>query len=137
MKLKKVVIVGTMAVVITITPSLSGYPASIAFAAQASKASSLSTATLSPQSELNDVLGVSSDKEIYDSLLEGRSLADIAEAHGQDADSVIALQVKEMQEQLRQRLEQGSLTQEAYEQQLRELPELISGSVHSKYRILT
>ena len=83
------------------------------------------------------MLGVSSDKEIYDSLLEGRSLADIAEAHGQDADSVIALQVKEMQEQLRQRLEQGSLTQEAYEQQLRELPELISGSVHSKYRILT
>lgn len=137
MKLKKVVIVGTMAVVITITPSLSGYLASIAFAAQASKASSLSTATLSPQSELNDVLGVSSDKEIYDSLLEGRSLADIAEAHDQDADSVIALQVKEMQEQLRQRLEQGSLTQEAYEQQLRELPELISGSVHSKYRILT
>ncbi|MCM3701720.1 hypothetical protein [Paenibacillus macerans] len=136
MKLKKVVIVGTMAVVITITPSLSGYLASIAYAAQASKASSLSTATLSPQNELNDVLG-SSDKEIYDALLEGRSLADIAEAHGQDADSVIDLQVKEMQEQLRQRLEQGSLTQEAYELQIRELPELISGSVHSKYRILT
>ncbi|RRJ63529.1 hypothetical protein EHV15_11780 [Paenibacillus oralis] len=137
MKLKKVVIVGTIAVVITINPSLSGYLTSIAFAAHASKASSLSTATLSPQSELNNVLGVSSDKEVYDALLEGQSLADIAEAHGQNADSVIGLQIKEMQEQLQQRLEQGSLTQEAYEQQLREIPELIAGSVHSQYNILT
>lgn len=137
MKLKKVVIVGTMAVVITINPSLSGYLASVAFAAHASKASSLSITTLSPKSELNNALGVSSDKEVYDALLEGQSLADIAEARGQDADSVIGLQIKELQEQLQQRLEQGNLTQEAYEQQLREIPELIAGSVHSKYRILT
>lgn len=136
LKLKKVVIIGTMAFVITINPSLSGFLTSLAFAANPSRLSSLSNTAELPQDELAELLGMSSDKEVYDALLEGQSLADIAETHGQDADSVVQLQMEQLQEQLLQRRSQGYLTQEAYEQQLRELPDIIADSVHGKYTIL-
>ncbi|MNW42806.1 hypothetical protein D3C74_199890 [compost metagenome] len=69
-------------------------------------------------------------------MLEGESLADIAESRGQDADRVIRLQVAQLQEQLQKRLNEGSLTQEAYELQLQELPELVAQSARTRYTIL-
>ncbi|MBW4838119.1 MAG: hypothetical protein KZY74_01880 [Paenibacillaceae bacterium] len=135
-KLKKVVILGTMALVITINPSMSGYLTSLAYAAHPSKQSSTSNHAEHPEDELNGLLGAASDKEVYDALLEGESLADIAESHGQDADPVIRLQVAQLQEQLQKRLKEGSLTQEAYELQLQELPEIVADSARTRYTIL-
>ncbi|MGG3454496.1 MULTISPECIES: hypothetical protein [Paenibacillus] len=135
-KLKKVVILGTMALVITINPSMSGYLTSLAYAAHPSKQSSTSNHTERPEDELNGLLGAASDKDVYDALLEGESLADIAESHGQDADRVVRLQVAQLQEQLQKRLNEGSLTQEAYELQLQELPELVAQSARTRYTIL-
>ncbi|MFD1175519.1 hypothetical protein ACFQ3W_04280 [Paenibacillus puldeungensis] len=139
MKIKQVIIVGTMAFVITLSPSLSGYLSSLAYAANPSKPTSFSSPdkTENPRDELNSLLGMSSDQEVYEALLEGQSLADIAESHEQDADRVIDLQVDQMKELLMQRVLQGSLSQEAYEEQVRELPELIANSVHTRYAAIT
>jgi hypothetical protein len=136
-KLKKVVILGTMALVITINPSMSGYLTSLAYAAHPSKQSSLSNDAERPEDELNSLLGASSDQEVYDALLEGKSLADIAESHGQDADRVVRLQVAQLQEQLQKRLNEGSITREAYELQLQELPDLVADSARTGYTILS
>lgn len=136
-KLKKVVILGTMALVITINPSMSGYLTSLAYAAHPSKQSSLSNDAERPEDELNGLLGASSDQEVYDALLEGKSLADIAESHGQDADRVVRLQVAQLQEQLQKRLNEGSITREAYELQLQELPDLVADSARTGYTILS
>lgn len=137
LKLKKVVILGTMALVITINPSFSSYLTTLAYAAHPSKQSSLSNDAERPEDELNGLLGASSDQEVYDALLEGQSLTDIAELNGQDADRVIQLQITQLQEQLRQRLKEGSLTREAYELQLQELPELVANSAQTRYTILS
>ncbi|WP_068783019.1 hypothetical protein [Paenibacillus phocaensis] len=135
-KLKKVVILGTMALVITINPSFSSYLTSLAYASYPSRQSSLSNDAQRPEDELNRLLGASSDQEVYDALLEGQSLVDIAERNGQDPDRVIQLQIAQLQEQLQKRLNEGSLTPEAYELQLQELPDLISDSARTPYTIL-
>lgn len=135
-KLKKVVILGTMALVITINPSMSSFVTSLTYAAPPSKQSSLSNKAERPEDELNRVLGASSDREVYDALLEGQSLADIAESHGQDANQVVQLQIAQLQEQLQKRLDEGSITREVYELQLQELPELVAESAKTRYTIL-
>ncbi len=135
-KLKKVVILGTMALVITINPSMSSFVTSLTYAAPPSKQSSLSNKAERPEDELNRVLGASSDREVYDALLEGQSLADIAESRGQDANQVVQLQIAQLQEQLQKRLDEGSITREIYELQLQELPELVAESAKTRYTIL-
>jgi len=82
------------------------------------------------------VLGASSDREVYEALLEGQSLAEIAESHGQDANQVVQLQIAQLQEQLQKRLDDGSITREVYELQLQELPELVAESAKTRYTIL-
>ncbi|MEC2342922.1 hypothetical protein P9H28_02225 [Paenibacillus barengoltzii] len=135
-KLKKVVILGTMALVITINPSMSSFVTSLSYAAHPSKQSNQSNKAERQEDELNRVLGASSDREVYDALLEGQSLAEIAESHGQDANLVIQLQIAQLQEQLQKRLDDGSITREVYELQLQELPELVAESAKTRYTIL-
>ncbi|WP_018751686.1 hypothetical protein [Paenibacillus sanguinis] len=133
--LKKVVIIGTMALVIIINPNFTGYLTSLAYIANSSKEPSLSEPAGHEDNELDRLLGVSSEREVYDALLEGQSLAVLAEANGQPPQHVVDLQVKQLQAQLLQRVNDGSLTQEAYELQMRELPDLLASSVYGKYTI--
>lgn len=133
--LKKVVIIGTMALVIIINPQFSGYLTSLAYIANSSKESSLAHSSGQEESELDRLLGISSEQEVYDALLEGQSLAELAEANGQLPQQVVDLQVKQLQEQLLQRVNEGTLTQEAYELQVSELPELLANSVYGNYTI--
>ena len=133
--LKKVVIIGTMALVIIINPHFSGYLTSLAYIANSSKESSLAKPAGHEDNELNSLLGVSSEQEVADALLAGQSLAELAEANGQPPQQVVELQVKQMQVQLLQRVNEGTLTQEAYELQLQELPDLLASSVYGKYPI--
>ncbi|MGG6309471.1 hypothetical protein [Paenibacillus macerans] len=135
-KLKKVVIIGTMALVISINPNFYGYLTSLAYAGGPSRQSSLSNAAERPDEELNALLGKASDKEVYDALLEGQSLAEMAESSGQNANRIVRLQVQQLQEQLLQRLNDGHLSREAYERQLQELPDIVAASVENRYTII-
>ncbi|MNW52340.1 hypothetical protein D3C74_298560 [compost metagenome] len=137
MNIKQVVIVGTMAFAITLTPSISGHFNSGAASACPFKQSNLNN-NAAPESENDDfydALGVSDDESIYEALFQGHSLADIAEAHQQDVDQIIELQVGQLEEQLTLRFSQGDLSPEAYAEQIKELPNMIKESVHKRYTI--
>ncbi|TCZ76315.1 SHOCT domain-containing protein [Paenibacillus albiflavus] len=81
---------------------------------------------------LLQILGLSSDEEMYSALSNGQTLADIASDHEADIEQVIKLQTSQMTEQLDQRLASGSITAEVYEAQKAELASVITGSVYGQ-----
>ncbi|MCZ8521925.1 MULTISPECIES: hypothetical protein [Paenibacillus] len=134
MRSKFILVVGTMVLTITIGGGLWS---------KESKADSLSsvlelTATknihTASQGDFLQVLGASSDGEVYDALLEGESLAGIAQRNGRDARQVVRLQVAQLAEQLDARLAGGSLTAEDYLAQKSELEEIVERSVYGSAR---
>ncbi|WMT43065.1 hypothetical protein RE628_12790 [Paenibacillus sp. D2_2] len=129
MNIKRVMIVGTMAVVISLgNTALSGSITS------ASPVAKLSTANKSQEKDpLLDALNQSSDKELYESLYEGKSLHDIAADQDGDIDQVIELQTKQLQQQLDDRLKSGSITAKQYEAHKEELQEIIEQSVLTSF----
>ncbi len=137
MNIKKIVIVGTMACVITVIPGISGHTSSKAYAAAFPvMLSHLDKSKETGKDRFIDSLGVSDDRVLYDSLLEGQSLADIAKTNDKEVDSVIQLQTEQFQQQLTQRFAAGQLSETAYRLQMEEAPEIINKSVHQSYRIL-
>ncbi|MBA9083702.1 hypothetical protein FHR92_000145 [Fontibacillus solani] len=137
MNIKQVVIVGTMAFVITLTPGISAQLNSGSASACPIKQSNLhnDNTSESENDDFNEALGVSADETVYNALLEGNSLADIADSHQQDVDRLIELQVSQMQGQLTQRYRQGNLSPESYSEQMKELPDIIKESVYKRYTI--
>ncbi|GFZ81495.1 hypothetical protein GCM10008018_29040 [Paenibacillus marchantiophytorum] len=81
--------------------------------------------------DLLQVLGVSSDDDIYKAQYNGQSLADIAAANQVDVQKVIELQLAELTELLKERLSSGSITPAQYQAQRDELPEIIVRSVYA------
>lgn len=77
-------------------------------------------------------LGAASEEEVYHSLLQGQSLADIAGTHQKDIEQLIHLQTAELTTQLDARLANGSLPAEVYEAQKAELTEMIRKSVYGE-----
>lgn len=75
-------------------------------------------------------LGAASDEEVYYSLYDGKSLADIAAANNADVQNVIDLQIAELTEQLDARLANGSLSREAYLAHKSEVADIIERSVY-------
>ncbi|MMZ62133.1 hypothetical protein D3C76_252250 [compost metagenome] len=137
MNIKQVVIVGTMAFVITLNPGISGHWIGGSASACPIKQSNLNSNN-SPESENDDfteALGVSTDEAVYNALLNGNSLADIAESHQQDIDGIVELQVSQLQKQLTERYRQGNLSSESYTEQMNELPEIIKESVYKRYTL--
>lgn len=135
MNIKHVVIIGTMAFVITLGNNLTGCFISSSTVASPFKLLNLNHTPDSEGDAFNDVLGLTTDDAAYNALLEGKSLADIAESNQQDISGVVELQIRQMQEQLNQRLLQGSLSQQSYDEQMKELPTIIESSVHQRYKI--
>lgn len=136
MNIKQVIIVGTMAFVITLGPSLSGYLSGTDTALNQPKQTDLSNDTKENGIDpLVEALGLTDEEAVYEELLEGHSLADIAEANHKDVSQIIELQVSQLQEQLLIRFSEGNLTQEQYEQQVNELPDIITDSVHRQYAL--
>lgn len=86
------------------------------------------TAAVDP---LHAVLGVESDKQVYDALYEGRSLAEVADANGGDVEALISLQVSQLTQQLAERLAAGTISAEIYDAQKQELREIITASTYS------
>jgi type II secretory pathway component PulF len=86
--------------------------------------------TASSKDDLNQVLGVTSNEEIFNALYNGHSLSDLAEKNNMDVQKVIDLQVGELTDQLDSRLARGSITLEEYQKQKSEVEEIITKSVY-------
>jgi len=133
---KRFILVGTMAFAISVGSNIWSSDTSSADPLKSISTSKMksSSSALNPAADakFQKLLGVSSDDEIYDALYQGYSLADIAAANNGDVQEIIHLQIAEMTEQLDARLEQGSLTPAAYQAQKKELPEIITKSVHGQ-----
>jgi hypothetical protein len=143
MTIRRIVIVGTMACFITLGSGISGQTAA------AAKALALIPAKQVDQNKSNskqknsdpliDAVGIANNENctdaLYEALAAGNSLADITISNQKDVDSVISLQVSQLQEQLDKRLADGHISIEAYQQQSQELVAIISESVSKKYHI--
>ncbi|GIP52693.1 MULTISPECIES: hypothetical protein [Paenibacillus] len=137
MNIKRIVIVGTMACVITVIPGISGHTSSKAYAAAfPAMLSHLDKSRETGKDRFIESLGLTNERVLYDSLLEGQSLADIAESNEKEIDTVIQLQTEQLQQQLTQRFASGQLSETAYRLQMEETPEIIKESVYQSYRIL-
>ncbi|NOU94292.1 hypothetical protein GC093_13840 [Paenibacillus sp. LMG 31456] len=79
--------------------------------------------------EFLQVLGASSDEDVYNSLLEGKSLADIADKNNEDVKHIINLQIAELTKQLDSRFANGSISPTEYQLQKQEFADIIKKSV--------
>ncbi|MCR8643473.1 hypothetical protein NV379_12500 [Paenibacillus sp. N1-5-1-14] len=131
---KQIIMVGTMAFAITIGFTLLKEDPEVQAASTATTQERITissyTSTQDTPASFEQAIGTSSDEEVFDALYNGKSLADIATDHQQDAQGVIDLQVAQMTEQLSDRLASGSITPSMYYAQLAELPSIISESVY-------
>jgi hypothetical protein len=127
MKPTRIIMAGTMAVVISF---------SVVLGSKETKASSIGSTTaaqtvhIPAQDPFLQTLGAQSDEEIYDALYGGQTLAEIAEDHQKDVQPIIDLQVAQLSEQLNLRLATGSISLEQYNAQQEELAEIVTRSVY-------
>jgi hypothetical protein len=130
---KRLIIVGTVALVVTIGGKIWNDETKAVVSLSFSPVGHfvVSKANETAQADLTQVLGVSSDEEIYDALYNGKSLANIAEDNHADVQNVIDLQVAELTVQLTNRLDNGSISPTEYQLQKSELPEIITKSVYT------
>lgn len=139
---KRIIISGTIAVVVTIS---TGLHSEKIYASPLVKLISINLDKINPQLKksqaqadlpagdpLHAALGTASDEELYQAVYSGQSLAQIASANQGDVQQVIDLQLAELTQQLDERLAAGSLTQEQYEAQKAELPAIVASSVHGQ-----
>jgi hypothetical protein len=139
---KRIIIVGTMAIVITIgvfrnETNVNAYVSIISLDKSDVSQTKKTNLTIPHKQrfatgDFLQSLGASSEEEVYDALYNGKSLADIAKSNHKDVQPLIDLQVTELTAQLDQRLAAGSLSPEDYQAQKAELPDLISKSVYGK-----
>jgi hypothetical protein len=138
---KRIIIVGTMAIAITISAGVFGNDASantlsisIDKSGNHDKTKEINPSAEAANTNVNEditqVLGLSSDVELYESLYKGSSLADIAENNQVPLQNIIDLQVSELTEQLDSRLANGSISPVTYLLQKSELPDIITKSIH-------
>jgi hypothetical protein len=138
---KRIIIVGTVAIAITISAGMFGNDASAnSLSVSIDKSGDQDkTKEINPSTEaayttetddITQVLGVTSDEALYESLYKGNSLADIAENNQVPLQNIINLQVAELTKQLDSRLAKGSITPVTYQLQKLELPDIITKSIH-------
>lgn len=123
---KQIVMVGTMALVISISSMLQDNKAF----AQCPTHPLDKPSAMSAQDDFHQALGVTSDEEVYDALYAGKSLADIAGDNKKDVQPLIDLQVAQLAQQLEARYAGGSLTAQQYESHMAELRRIITDSVY-------
>ncbi|SEC36309.1 hypothetical protein [Paenibacillus sp. GP183] len=121
---KRIIIVGTMVVAMTLGGS------SLSNKVSASSITESHNATTAVKDDLLQILKVSSNEEIYNAIYDGKSLADIANDNQVDVNNVVDLQVAQLTEQLDLRLASGSLTLQQYEAQKSELRDIITSSTY-------
>lgn len=130
MNIKRVMIVGTMVVVISFGNSvLNGSVTSASPLARVLTADHRAA----EKDALLAALNQSSDEELYEELFEGKSLHDIAAAQGGDIDEVIELQTRQLSQQLDERLRNGSISSKQYQAHQEELKEIVKQSVLTSF----
>jgi hypothetical protein len=140
---KRIIIVSTMAIVITISAGLttenaSANTSSVSFGKSGdyNKIKEISSPTpdanTAIKEDITQVLGLTSNQELYDALYSGNSLATIAENNNVAIQDVIDLQVAELSAQLDSRFASGSISPITYLLQKLELPDIIAKSIHVK-----
>ncbi len=139
MTTKQWIMIGTIVIMITLNggPGRDGIrsaeAASVTFLDISGQADSedAAAAELAKGSDpLAQAIGEEADSVIYDALLEGKTLADVAYDHGADVDSLIRHQVAQLTVQLDERLAAGSISEEVYAAQRGELYDIVARSVH-------
>ncbi|WP_028559403.1 hypothetical protein [Paenibacillus pinihumi] len=131
---KRIVMIGTLAFALTIG-SLTGNNVSRAGAATDilnQTDSSDSDARLSSEDDFLSALGAGSNDEVYTSLQNGLTLAEIARNNNKNADELIQLQLGEMMELLNDRLLQGQISFREYEAQAGEMKDILTRSVYGQ-----
>jgi hypothetical protein len=133
MNIKKIVIVGTMAFVITLSPVFSGYSSTDVALNPAQQADQSTDRNEDDRDPVIEALGLNNEEALYEDLLQGHSLTDIALKEDKNIDQVIQLQVTQLKEQIHSRFIEGSLSEEQYLQQIDEVPDIIASSVLQRY----
>jgi len=143
---KRIIIVGTVAIAITISAGMFGNDASAnTLSISIDKSGSYDKLKVIHPSvkdgdtlvkdDVTQILGLESDEELYESLYTGSSLADIADNNQVPLQHIIDLQVAELTQQLDTRLAEGSITPVTYLLQKSELPDIITKSIHVRMAI--
>ena len=135
--LKRIWIIGTLALGITLGSGLSGSKVEAEAEAIYSETppSSSDDVSSSRSSAFLHALGVSSEQQVYDLMYEGLSLRDIARLSGGNETQLLTMQIDELDQQLKERLADGQITEEAYIAYKAELPEIIASSLSSKIEV--
>lgn len=128
MNIKRVMIVGTMIVVMSFGGTAWGKPD-----VNDSPVAKWSISGVAESDELLSALNQSSDEELYESLYDGKSLKDIAGEKGGDIDKVIDLQVAQLAKQLEARVASGSITAQQFTAYKAELREIVAQSVQTSF----
>lgn len=85
--------------------------------------------------ELLSALNQASEADLYQELYSGKSLRTITEENNGNLDEVIAVQVRQLREQLDERLASGSIRSEQHAAQQAELEELVTQSANTAYSL--
>ncbi|GGO00733.1 hypothetical protein GCM10010969_22270 [Saccharibacillus kuerlensis] len=128
--MKRIWIVGTLALGITLGSSLGGGRVEAEAVYRETPPASSDETTRSRDAFLY-ALGTQSEQEVYDLMYEGLSLREISSLNGGSEEALITLQVRELEQQLEQRLADGQITKEAYIAYKAELPEVVTASLSS------
>lgn len=124
MNIRRWIIIGTMTVAI----SVSGGNLREEWSSPATD----STATQTSDA-FREALGGPSEEEIQDALIDGGSLASVAEAHGGDATALIELQTSELTALLEWRYSQGEITAEQLQRYKAEARDIITSSAYKHW----
>lgn len=85
--------------------------------------------------ELLSALNQSSEEDLYQKLYNGKSLRTITEENRGNWDEVIAIQVRQLREQLDERLASGSISSKQHAAQQAELEALVTQSANTAYNL--
>jgi len=130
--MRLIVIVGTVAIAITVSLTAWNEEMGAASFAAKAKAAAVAASDVDSRDAFVQALGASSEEEIYEALYDGRTLAEIAEANRADVRDVIKLQIAELTAQLDQRLSAGAIDPETYVAQKAELAEIVTKSAYGQ-----
>ncbi|MFE6072997.1 hypothetical protein ACFVQB_00830 [Paenibacillus sp. NPDC057886] len=134
MNMKRVIIVGTMIVTMSFAGTAWGRSAISPIPLTKWSIVNIDTKDESGD-ELLSALNQQSEDDLVQDLYAGKSLRMIAEENGGDFNEVVALQVRQLKEQLDQRLASGSISPEQHASQIRELEELVTESANTTYNL--
>ncbi|MGV2963829.1 hypothetical protein [Paenibacillus sp. AGC30] len=134
MNMKRVIIIGTMIVTMSFAGTAWGHSAISPI--PTAKWSIVDLDTREGNSdELLSALNQASEADLYQELYSSKSLRTITEENNGNLDEVIAIQIRQLREQLDERLASGSISSEQHAAQQAELEELVTQSANTAYSL--